>query len=519
MSSALGELGEFSVDLLKSNHFCTGVKRGKEYVCGGEADENAKGKAVELLDEAIRRMLHWRVWDEWWIEEAMDEWLEKRDRLEIQLRGKYSEEVINDLLGLIDKFINYNERLWNYWHEASNDVRKLINDLLNSKAEVIIWSNEKGVSVHYEYITLNVHKTNTGIIVQLVLKELKGITVEAPDVFRKTMSREEYAKFINKVLKALRGGLEETDGFIKDGKAGITTTQVWQAIVWALLYPGKTYIRIISINVNEGDVTINWHLRSSHDPLKGKILNDAEKLSEEELLAFTLTAVLGDGSADIRKNVINHPYDEAVIKIAISSKKFDTWKSILSKLWDAGFKWNPNTNEIRFYGSYAIDLTRAMISVLPPILCGVLDALDFEKWDNLRKIAEMEVKWRRGEMQVDVAGYKFTVEVFKGTFELVRPVRNEVEAEKVIDVLKAVYGNELYVRINKYGKYLAIKISATFIEKHDDIKEQVIEVLCRKLKRTKDERKKQIIAKHLMRLTILTKDGNCGWFQPGTSKS
>ncbi|WP_252901508.1 hypothetical protein, partial [Vulcanisaeta sp. JCM 14467] len=60
------------------------------------------------------------------------------------------------------------------------------------------------------------------------------------------------------------------------------------------------------------------------------------------------------------------------------------------------------------------NLARAMINVLPPILKDILGALSFEKWNNLRRIAEMEVKYRRGEMQVDVAGYKFTVSV-RGT--------------------------------------------------------------------------------------------------------
>ena len=115
MSSALGEPREFNVELLKSNHFCVGVKRGRKYRCGSDANElEVMDKAVELLSEAIERMQRWRVWEAWWVVEAMDEWLMARDRLEVQLRGRYSEEVVNDLLGLIDKFVSYNEKLWNY---------------------------------------------------------------------------------------------------------------------------------------------------------------------------------------------------------------------------------------------------------------------------------------------------------------------------------------------------------------------------------------------------------------------
>ena len=62
MSSALGGLDKFNVELLKSNHFCMGVKRGNEYRCGGDAGEDTKSKAVDLLIEAVKRMRRWRVW-------------------------------------------------------------------------------------------------------------------------------------------------------------------------------------------------------------------------------------------------------------------------------------------------------------------------------------------------------------------------------------------------------------------------------------------------------------------------
>ncbi|GAB6944900.1 hypothetical protein [Vulcanisaeta sp. JCM 14467] len=65
MPSALDEFGGFDMGLLWRNKFCTGVKRGSEYRCGGEADENAVNKAVELLIEAVNRIQRWRVWDPW----------------------------------------------------------------------------------------------------------------------------------------------------------------------------------------------------------------------------------------------------------------------------------------------------------------------------------------------------------------------------------------------------------------------------------------------------------------------
>ncbi|WP_252901609.1 hypothetical protein, partial [Vulcanisaeta sp. JCM 14467] len=225
MSGALDGL-RFNADSLRRNRFCIGVKRGREYRCGGEADENAINNAIDLLIEAIKRLIHWRVWDSWWIEEAMDEWLMARDRLEVQLRGKYSEEVINDLLGLVDKFIGYNEQFLNYWRDVGSEVMRLVDDLINGRAKVVIWSNEDGISMHGEFIKLETHKTSTSsVMVQLKLKGLKGVTIRVSDVFRRAMSGEEYGRFINDVLMALEGGFEEADGFVEDGYAAMGTTQ------------------------------------------------------------------------------------------------------------------------------------------------------------------------------------------------------------------------------------------------------------------------------------------------------
>ena len=110
----------------------------------------------------------------------------------------------------------------------------------------------------------------------------------------------------------------------------------YEVIVWALLYFGRMYVYIDAINVNEGDVTITWHLRSNHNPLKGKLLNNVDKLSKEELLAFMFAAIFGDGNARIAKN--NHGNDMAIIKITISNEKFKKWEQLLAKLKEMDFR-------------------------------------------------------------------------------------------------------------------------------------------------------------------------------------
>ena len=54
-----------------------------------------------------------------------------------------------------------------------------------------------------------------------------------------------------------------------------------------------------------------------------------------------------------------------------------------------------NVVKVKFNSSNAIGLSRAMMAVLPPILRDILDALSFEKWERIKRIAEMEVKYRR----------------------------------------------------------------------------------------------------------------------------
>ena len=502
---------EFGVDLLRRNRFCIGKKRGRRYVCGGEAGEGAKSRAVDLLTEAIERMRRWRVWETWWIKEIMDEWLNARNRLELQLREKYSDDAVNDLLGMVDKFINYNAQFLNYWREVGSEVKRLIDDLMSGKAEVVIRGEDvSGISIHGEYVTLDVDRMKTSVPVKLVLKGFRSMTIRVPDVFKKTMNREEYGRFVNDMLRALEGGLEETDGFVNEDKAGMGTSQTWQVIVWTLLYPGRARVRINTVNVNEGSITIEWHLKSSHEPLKGKILNDVEKLSEKGLLAFMFTAILGDGDADIVKVIKNgRVYDKAVIEIAMSDERYKAWEPLLERLKGMGFRSaKPRTKEgnavdVPFYGSNAIDLAKAMINVLPPILHDALDALGFEKWLRIRRIAEMEIKWRKGESQVIVASYGFTVNILKGTVILERKAKDDVEVKNINDALRVRYGDEFvkYVRINKSNNHFAVKIPMYAFEKYKDIKEQVIEVLRRKLEKIKDEEKKQIIARHLTRLT------------------
>lgn len=290
----------------------------------------------------------------------------------------------------------------------------------------------------------------------------------------------------------------------------MSTTQVWQVVIWSLLYHGKIHIRIEGINVNGSDVTMKWYLRAnSRNSLKDIILEDAEELGKEALLGLVFTAILGDGSTYVTKIVKgDRTYDIAVVEIVMSSEKLRKWKSLLDGPKGMDFVWHPypklngDTVNVMIYNSRVIDLARAILSALPPVMRDLMDTSAPEKWLNMKRIINMELKYRRGEVQIDMAGYGFTVNPIKTTVALVRIVKDYIEANEVRDALKRVYGKEFAgnIRIDKSGRYLVVAIPMYVFERYDGIRAEVIQVLCRKLQRTKDEEKRRIIAKHLRRL-------------------
>ena len=111
---------------------------------------------------------------------------------------------------------------------------------------------------------------------------------------------------------------------------------------------------------------------------------------------------------------------------------------------------------------------------------------------NLKKIAK-KMKFGMGKMRIDVASIKFALHVQNATLRLIHHT-NEEEVNKVIKKLKSTY-SDIEVKVNNSARRKAIVIPRYVLEKYNDIKEQVIDVLCRKLEKTKDEEKKQIIAK------------------------
>ncbi len=317
-------------ELLKKNRFCRGRQRRWKYVCGSkEISEEERGRAVELLVETVRRLVHWYVWDVWWVGKYRKELLEIKSRA--QLLNKYGDKTVNGLMRLIGKFEKYIEQLQEYWQEVGYEVRGIINDLLNGRVEVII-RNGEGITIYGKHLTLEANKTASSITVQIVFR-FRGITIKTPDVLGMVMNREEYAKF----LLALRLGFAVTDESVYyEGKIPqMVTTQVWQAVLWSILYPGHIYMLAHGIHVNKNGVSIELGLRAkNYRSLKDRALEIAKELGEDALPVFLFAAVLGDGSALIVHKARGGV--EPIICIAISSYDFDKWESIVNRL---GIRW------------------------------------------------------------------------------------------------------------------------------------------------------------------------------------
>lgn len=508
------EVGKVSEEFIRRNRFCRGKRSGKKYRCGNNIDDSRSiNEITELIIETINRMLKWRIWDDWWINAWKEEWLKARSNVELSLRGKYSDKVINAILGLINKYIKYINKLKEYWlrNSINEEIKRLIEDLVSGKAEVIIRKNN-GISIYGGHITLEIDKPNeNSVTIQLRLKGLKGMKLKVPNIFRWTLSKDEYRQFINELIKALRGGFAITDENIHKGKPAMSTTQIWQVITWSLLYPGTIYVNISGIKVNENNISILWFLiTNDYNSIKNEVLKVIEEINKEVLPAFMLTAVLGDGSALIRLK--RGKYNEPVIRISMSTTKYNAWKQVLNKLGEIGVKWDEDPYEswinINFYGSNAIDLAKAMINSLPRILRDILNAFNAEKWTNIRNMANMKLKFRRGEMQIVVAGFKFTVIAYNGTTKLVLNTKDPNKVKRVLDALKREYGEGFIELIHVYevGKRLSIVIPMYVFERYDDIRIKVIEVLCKKYEKVDDERRKQIIIENLKRLIKPTED-------------
>ncbi|BDR91265.1 hypothetical protein [Vulcanisaeta souniana] len=328
--------------------------------------------------------------------------------------------------------------IWTY------EVKELLRKILEGNAEVIIRLG--GIVVYGSHIILLVDMLRRGTLVHLLIRDLEGTSIEVPNLVE-----------INEVIKTIRYGLFIADGYIQESRVTIGTSQTWQNILVAFLFPGKIHSNIIGIDVNKKDVKLMWFLRTDYTP--GDLLFE---INNNTVIAALFGAILGDGSVTIR-NVYN--YKEPVIDLTNKDFNDVRWRLLLSEL----VKGRTYPMHLMFLGSKAIDMARRIVNVMPPTLKELMDALNVSKWVTLREMANMELKWRRGKWVVNVLNYKFSVAT--NPLMLYHYVKSEDEAQVIINILKE---NGIEAHRKKSGQYIMVVIPARSLNNNDNIKIQTI---------------------------------------------
>ncbi|GAB6946874.1 hypothetical protein JCM16161A_10040 [Vulcanisaeta sp. JCM 16161] len=293
---------------------CWGVKmRGSARLrCGEEVDDpRVVEEAMKLINEFLSRVeRHKSVllsesatpFDE--SIRALSNWLrEIRAKVE---EGNNDESIANlrrAVLDIGERMLELAKRARKKWLETYRpELEELINELGSGGARLIIsgepFNKDKSFVAHLFMKHLAIEMARVAkrgnITVNITLTGLKGVHVAIPKLFG------------DGKLRAMQCGLMLTDGSIdNDGYPMMSTNQLWQVFAWLTAWPGKNHAYTNGLSLNDGDVSVMWHLTVID--YKGAFKNKAEVaevasgLGDEGLPTFMLYAVLGDGYVNIKE--------------------------------------------------------------------------------------------------------------------------------------------------------------------------------------------------------------------------
>ncbi|MGC9147809.1 MAG: hypothetical protein ACP5GL_08515, partial [Infirmifilum sp.] len=124
-------------------------------------------------------------------------------------------------------------------------------------------NGERSLMVHLynRDVAIEVNKVAKGgsITINLSLSELEGDDVKVINTFSD-----------KEALKTIQRGWEMTDGGVINDHPAMNTAQPWQAVLWALTYPGVVYMHIGGIGINEEDISVIWILIAKDHRAKPK---------------------------------------------------------------------------------------------------------------------------------------------------------------------------------------------------------------------------------------------------------
>ncbi|WP_054841857.1 hypothetical protein [Vulcanisaeta distributa] len=324
-----------------------GVKaRGnKRLKCGNETDETTRKEALKLINVFLNRVEKHKdilLSDE---KSPFDVYINDLSKFIEYLRIEMSEggnekvsEARNAMLRIAEIMLKLSRKARKRWLKLYKvELEELIVKLTKGEMTIPVTGdiNNKNrsfiVHMYTNHIAINACRIarNGNITVKFTFTGLKGEHIESPKLFN------------DSILKAMQYGLLLTDGSIYQGYPGMATHQMWQSIVWHLVFPGKNYIAIDGISINDNISTV-WQLTSLNYKFEGKSAVNIKRgfvggevvgFDDWLFLWFLLFAVFGDGNVDVQDE-----YDVREIRLFMGGGKYVLWRPIIERLSGLGFR-------------------------------------------------------------------------------------------------------------------------------------------------------------------------------------
>ena len=267
-----------------------------------------------------------------------------------------------------------------------------------------------------------------------------------------------------------------------------------------MLFPSKrVYIRIEGVGLDIDGVKIIWKVRTND--YNAKLILTRQPMTIEDFLIAFFAAILGDGSITIVKSK-GKEYPEMYLSGSRTKikwwlkvlKSLDVQRSIKSITWHE-YDVDYETKRIVLYSSSVKNFLRMVYDIITaksPMLLGILNILaelDAEKLRRFNKTLTIDMR-RKGGSSVLIGGVRFTVRVAK-SFSL----RCYSKDNRCIEALR-LYG----VDVNNHSNEVIVPeyIIDEIVKKDNDVRRQLIEILCHKYEEA-DNEKKQRILKLLMK--------------------
>ncbi len=393
---------------------CWGVRRSRRLVCGEEVrDPKVIEETLGLISGFLRRVeKHKDVllsdvntpFDG--LIKALSGWLSK---VVMVIEGDKviaeSRHVEHEAGKAMMKLLSQARERWLSTYKP--ELEKLIGKLQSGEVTIIItgdsFDKNKSFTVHLymEHIAIEVERVakSRSIIMNITLTGLKGVSVIAS----KLLSGNR--------LRAMQYGLLLTDGSIHDeGYPEMATNQVWQAITFSLIFPGKVYMNVEGVSLNDDYVSITWRLRAVNYKgkfeSKAKIAEEINKLNNKEFMDFLLLAILCDGLADIEMKRI---------MLLIGNLKHDLLSDIVERLMSYGFRESDGGYRKIYtvWKSKAVAVAKSMLSNLKvrALIEDLSQLPDAGKLRRLLTLSNMEIK-PKGNSSIEVIeGLKMNIHV------------------------------------------------------------------------------------------------------------